>query len=66
MCRAYSWEISRQAAEQGDAAAQVALGFRYERGQGVTRDEAEAVRWYHKAAEQGDATAKEGLARLGG
>jgi peptidoglycan hydrolase-like protein with peptidoglycan-binding domain len=54
----------RQAAEQGDAAAQVALGFRYERGQGVTRDEAEAVRWYRMAAEQGYATAQYNLGRM--
>jgi TPR repeat protein len=27
----------------------------YAKGQGVTPDQAEAVRWYRKAAEQGDA-----------
>jgi hypothetical protein len=30
----------------------------YQNGKGVPKDEAEAVRWYRKAAEQGDATAQ--------
>ena len=44
----------RQAAEQGDAAAQFNLGAMYTNGQGVRKDEAEAVRWFRMAAEQGD------------
>ena len=48
----------RQAAEQGDAAAQVNLGVMYAKGQGVLKDEAEAVKWYRLAAEQGDASAQ--------
>ncbi len=43
----------RRAAEQGDAIAQVALGFSYEWGNGVPRDSVQAVAWYRKAAEQG-------------
>ena len=43
-------------AEQGDAKAQVALGFRYNTGLfGVEKDLRKAVKWYRKAAEQGDA-----------
>ena len=34
------------------------LGVMYERGQGVTQDDAEAVNWYCKAAEQGIAKAQ--------
>jgi TPR repeat protein len=37
----------------------------YEYGYGVTKDEREAVAWYRKAAEQGQAGAKERLAKLG-
>ncbi|WP_051141059.1 tetratricopeptide repeat protein [Azospirillum brasilense] len=33
----------------------------YERGRGVSQDDAEAVRWYRLAAEQGDATAQTNL-----
>ena len=43
-------------AEQGDAEAQVDLGFRYNKGLfGVEKDLRKAVKWYRKAAEQGDA-----------
>ena len=45
----------RQLAEQGDVEAQFVLGVMYENGKGVTRDYAEAVKWYRLAAEQGDA-----------
>ena len=33
----------------------------YENGEGVPKDMAEATKWYRKAAEQGDADAKEWL-----
>ncbi len=45
-------------ARGGDAAAQYSLGNMYRRGQGVARDDAEAVRWYRKAADQGNASAQ--------
>jgi uncharacterized protein len=48
----------RKAAEQGDATAQISLGFIYHYGRGVPQDHAEAVRWYLKAAEQGEADAQ--------
>ncbi len=47
-----------QAAEQGNVEAQFALGFMYERGRGVNKDDAEAVKWYRKAADQGVASAQ--------
>ncbi|MBE56190.1 MAG: hypothetical protein CL479_06425 [Acidobacteria bacterium] len=43
------------AAEQGYLPAQTGLAGRYFDGRGIPQDEAEAVRWYRLAAEQGDA-----------
>jgi uncharacterized protein len=53
--------LFRPLADDGDASAQVVLGFMYKRGQGVPQDFAEAVRWYHLAADQGDASAQADL-----
>ncbi|KAF9129859.1 hypothetical protein BG015_004088 [Linnemannia schmuckeri] len=39
------------AANQGDMEAQIALGDRYKKGEGVTRDLKAAMGWYRKAAE---------------
>ena len=50
----------RPLAEQGHAGAQYFLGNMYDFGQGVARDDAEAVKWYRKAAEQGQATTRLG------
>jgi len=44
--------LYRLAAEQGDARAQNALGFLYEKGRGVPQDYTEAVKWYRLAAAQ--------------
>ena len=43
----------RPLAEQGYASAQYNLGQMYRNGQGVPQDDAEAVKWYRLAAEQG-------------
>ena len=40
------------------------LGWMYENGRGVQRDRVEAVRWYRRAADQGDSWAQEQLDRL--
>ena len=48
----------REAAEQGDPAAQFNLGVLYETGQGVPQNYADAVKWYHAAAEQGEPQAQ--------
>ena len=45
-------------AEQGDAAAQHKLGVMYDNGDGVLVNKAEALKWYRKAAEQGDSDAQ--------
>jgi uncharacterized protein len=47
----------RKNAEAGDAEAENMLGVMYSMGEGVDRDKAEAVRWYHKAAKHGNSAA---------
>src|SRR6266700_827321 len=42
-------------AEAGDAESEVELGRRYDKGEGVAKDQGEGVKWYRKAAEQNDA-----------
>ena len=56
----------RERAELGDAEAQVLLGATYADGQGVPRDDAEAVRWFSLAAEQGSAGAQFNLGAMYG
>jgi len=48
-------------AEKGDAVAQFTLGVVYGDGVGVAKDEAEAVKWYRRAAEQNHALARNNL-----
>ena len=45
-------------AEQGNAVAQLLLGFMYRDGLGVIENDEEAVRWFGLAAEQGNASAQ--------
>ena len=52
----------RELAAAGDAEAQTELGARYDTGRGVRQDDAEAVWWYRRSAEQGHAR---GHANLG-
>jgi hypothetical protein len=54
----------RAQAEQGYARAQFLLGYKYEVGEGVSRDLAAARKWYSLAAGQGEALALYRLARL--
>ena len=56
-------EILRQA-DQGNASAQSYLGFMYEIGEGVSKNEAEAMKWYRLAADQGEAVAQINLGRM--
>jgi hypothetical protein len=51
-------------AEQGDASAQVSLGYKYDFGDGVAKDKLLATGWYRKAAEQGDAGAQFALGTM--
>jgi len=53
-----SLEGLRRLAQQGDAAAQVALGTRYATGEDVPQSYLEAFRWISQAAQQGNVTAQ--------
>ncbi|KAF9150031.1 hypothetical protein DFQ26_001712, partial [Actinomortierella ambigua] len=53
---------TRQAAERGDATAQVTLGLMHYKGRGVEQSDVEAVKWYTKAASQGE---PDGQVKLG-
>ncbi len=57
-------EELRTKADQGDPAAQFALGAAYDAGRGVKGDQREAAAWYRKAAEQGYAAAQNSLGSL--
>ena len=48
----------RKLAAQGDADAQWQMGVRYHNGEGVPRDDVQAMQWFLRAAEQGHATAQ--------
>ena len=43
---------TRAKAEQGNAEAQCSLGFRYANGRDVTKEYAEAVKWFRNSADQ--------------
>ena len=60
-------ELQRQAAG-GDTKAQVDLAIRYRDGKGVAKDDAEAMKWAHMAADAGNADAMDfvGFAYLRG
>ena len=45
-------------AEKGNAKAQFDLGLKYDTGEGVRQDYAEAAKWYRKAKDQGVAGAQ--------
>ncbi len=51
---AYSVRLFRRAAESGDSSAAGALGYAYDVGQGIRRNKALALKWYHRAFRIGD------------
>jgi TPR repeat protein len=53
--------VATAGCEQRDAKAQYNLGAMYNNGEGVPEDDAEAVKWYRLAAEQGLASAQSRL-----
>ena len=57
-------KLYTQAALQGDAAAQAALGQFYERGIGVSKDIVTAFAWYRLSADQHDDDGTAGTVRL--
>ena len=55
------FEELAEKAKAGDVEAQSDLGVMYAKGEGVPKDNVEAVEWVRKAAEQGLENAKEWL-----
>lgn len=53
-----------QKANGGDAVSQYRLALAYSKGEGVTRDNKEAARWFRQAAEQGHAESQRILGNL--
>ena len=45
---AATFDETMAAAKQGDADAQFNLGVKYDNGEGVTENDAEAVKWYRE------------------
>lgn len=62
------FQVLLSRAERSDAAAQVALAIRYRDGKGVGKDDAEAMKWAHMAADAGNVDAMDfvGFAYLRG
>jgi len=58
--------LLQNAASNGNARAQYALGYMYYHGQGVTRNMDTALAWIRKAADNGDKRAIEALGTLAG
>ena len=56
-----AYQLITPEAEKGDAVAQFILGFMYDEGKGVPQDDAEAAKWYRKAAKQGNIAAQYNL-----
>jgi PAS domain S-box-containing protein len=55
---ALALRLAGPVADHGDSRAQSLLGLIYSNGKGVQRNEAEAMKWYQRAATQGDADAQ--------
>lgn len=51
-------------AQAGDAKAQKSVAYAYENGEVVAKDIQEAVKWYRKAAEQGNTSAQASLMEI--
>ena len=58
---ATAFKLLKPLAEQGNADAQYNLGLMYYHGEGVRKDDKEAVKWLRKAADQGFAIAQHNL-----
>lgn len=61
---AYAVRLFRRAAGSGDGAAAGALGHAYHLGQGVRGNTALALKWYHRAVEQGETIAAANMATV--
>jgi uncharacterized protein len=61
---ATAFQVYHVLADQGLAVAQFNLGLMYANGQGVSKDESEAMKWYRLAADQGRSDAQYQLGHL--
>jgi TPR repeat protein len=61
---ATAFRIYRSMADQGLAIAQFNVGLMYDNGQGVSKDEVQAMTWYRLAADQGRSDAQYQLGHL--
>jgi TPR repeat protein len=59
-----AFEIHSAFAKNGVAYAQYSVGFQYEYGQGVPKNEKEAMKWYELAANQGIEGAKKQIKKI--
>src|SRR3954463_9678392 len=59
-------KLFEAAAQKGDREAQHTLAFMYRDGKGTKRNDAKAIAWYRKSAEQGYAPAAYNLGQRGG
>ena len=59
-----AFKLFSVAAEKGNAVAQFKLGYMYQHGRGVAKDDAEALRYYGLAAAQGNADAAQKLKEM--
>jgi len=62
--RKQGYEITEVAASAGGINAQLWMGYRYESGDGISRNLVIASKWYRKAAEQGNSFANEKLEKI--
>ena len=58
------FEITKKAAERGDAVAQLNLGVIYDNGEGMPEDDVHAYAWYSIAAAQGNELAKKNKEKI--
>jgi uncharacterized protein len=57
-------EVLKKIADEGSVFAQTALGFCYEKGEGIKENKALAVKFYRKAAQRGNEAAYNSLKRM--
>ena len=57
-------KILRPLAERGDATAEYDVGVMYDQGFGVTQNQTELAKWYHRAADHGLAHAQHNLGSI--
>ena len=60
-----AYQLIKPQAEKGDAVAQFIVGYMYDEGKGVPKDYDEAVKWYRRAAKQGNKEAQHNLGLMG-